>query len=124
MFNDELLPELNRLDFAVSRWKRSLRAKVTDRLLFGAAAVTIGLYSGILPQDIGKVIAAVGGWQSASNILSDLNESMKDDLKAKEKRLLLHLEGACREVREPKEMAAHFVSFAQSPGEISGESER
>lgn len=54
-----------------------------DRILFGSIAATFGLYSGVLPPDLGKFVATLGGLKGLGDAMSDLNQSLKGYEKAR-----------------------------------------
>lgn len=83
MFEQEVLPEINQINNKVKNWKTSLRDGTKSKLLFGAGTVAAGLYSGILPTDIGKIVAAVGGYSGVSSLLENYNKSLKGEEEAK-----------------------------------------
>jgi hypothetical protein len=83
MFSDVVKPELNQINAKVKTWEMSLRESVKERMIFGTATVLIGLYSGLLPPDMGKLIAALGGVNAVSNLLSDYNKTLKESSEAR-----------------------------------------
>lgn len=83
MFNDIIVPEINIINKQINDRKKTIRSSISDKVLFGLGTVTVGLYSGIIPQDIGNVIAAIGGCKCAIDTLSDWNKSFKPDEEAR-----------------------------------------
>lgn len=86
LFRDQILPELNIINKKVNNWKSNLRSNVRDSIYIGAGSVSIGLYSGILPPEIGNILALFGGGKAISDILvnyknsfNDKNEAYKND---------------------------------------------
>ena len=75
MFKDQVLPELNKLDKTVKDWKSSLENSVFQKLLFGVGTVSIGMYSGVLPFDTKKIIAAFDGF---TGITKEQQEARKN----------------------------------------------
>ena len=82
-FQDIVLPELNLINKKVRDWKVGLRESIKEKTIFGSGAVSIGLYSGILPPNIASIVAAVGGASAVSGILMDYNKSLKDAQEAR-----------------------------------------
>jgi hypothetical protein len=73
IFNDTIRPEINKIELTVKRSKRILRAQIGEDLVFGAAFVSVGLFSGILPINIGEIVSALGGFHYTSSLFSKLN---------------------------------------------------
>lgn len=79
MFEDEIMPEINQINFKLKNWKSDLRVSSNEKLLLGFGTVAVGLISGILPENITEIIAAVGGYSA----LESYNKSLKPDNEAK-----------------------------------------
>ena len=77
MFRDEVVPELNRIDKKVREWKTTALGDAREKIVFGSGIVAIGLFTGILPPNIGQIVAAIGGASALTGILQDLNKSLK-----------------------------------------------
>ncbi len=56
-----MLPELNKIDALVVNEQGRLRRSATLDLLVGAAAVGVGLFSGLLAPEGGRLLAELGG---------------------------------------------------------------
>lgn len=67
-FDDLIRPELNRIDLAVKNSKKLLWGSLKREVLFATGLVTIGLYGGLLPPNIGAIVAALGGFKFASGV--------------------------------------------------------
>jgi hypothetical protein len=68
VFSDVVKPELHKIDLAMKSARKIL---VRDAIVDGAVAagfVTVGLFSGILPLNIGAVIAGLGGYHFADRL--------------------------------------------------------
>lgn len=76
LFRDQIIPEINIIDKKIKNWQDNARETLREKVLFGAGALSIGLYSGLLPSDIGQVVAAVGGG-SLVKALIDFNKTLK-----------------------------------------------
>lgn len=77
-FRDQLLPEINKIDKRVRDWKEKTHESLREKLIFGSGAVSVGLYAGMLPPDIGQVIAAIGGGSAIAGALMDYNKTLKE----------------------------------------------
>lgn len=77
VFRDQVLPEINIIDKKIKDWKFSTRESLREKIIFGAGAVSIGLYAGILPPDIGQFVAAAGGGSAVMGALMDFNKTLK-----------------------------------------------
>jgi hypothetical protein len=71
-FNDIINPELNKIDQTINNTKKISYKKLTKDLLVGSCFIGIGLFSGILPSNIGAIVAALGGFNYASKISDDI----------------------------------------------------
>lgn len=60
LFQDTVQPELNRIDKAVDDFRRSLRGTAIKSTAIAGVALTVGLFSGILPSAVGALIASFG----------------------------------------------------------------
>ncbi|OGP75616.1 MAG: hypothetical protein A2W09_04470 [Deltaproteobacteria bacterium RBG_16_50_11] len=83
-FNDKVLPEIHKMDLKVKHSKKLLRDSIRSNIIFGAGVITIGLASGFLPSDVGKIIASLGGLQFGIDALKNLNELLKEPPSVKE----------------------------------------
>jgi hypothetical protein len=83
VFRDEVLPEIATIEKGIRDWKSNARSQIGERIVFGAGAVTLGLYTGILPSDIGQLVAALGGTSAAAGVLMDWNKTLKDKQQAR-----------------------------------------
>lgn len=83
VFRDEVLPEINGLKKRINDWKTNTRESLGEKLIFGTGAVTLGLYAGILPADIGQLVAALGGTSAAAGVLMDWNKTLKEKQQAR-----------------------------------------
>jgi hypothetical protein len=83
IFRDRVLPEINRITKKVEDWKTKQRNALSDSVLFGTGAVVIGLYSGVLPPNIGELVAAFGGLRAVSDTLNQYNQTLKESQEAR-----------------------------------------
>ncbi|MFS1563027.1 MAG: hypothetical protein ACL7AX_04905 [Candidatus Arsenophonus phytopathogenicus] len=56
-----VLPEINLINKKLKDYQIKKRNNFRDKLIFGSGAVAFGLYSGVLPSNIGSILAAIGG---------------------------------------------------------------
>lgn len=68
--NDIVRPEINKMNLAVKTNKKMLSYKTRKELLISAGIITLGVFSGILPYDISKIIGVIGGCKFAQTIIS------------------------------------------------------
>ena len=52
-------------------------------MIFGTGAVTVGLYAGFLPADIGSIVAALGGGSAVAGSIMDYNKTFKEKQEAR-----------------------------------------
>lgn len=78
VFRDEVLPEINLIEKKIRDWKSKTRESLKEKLIFGSGAITVGLYSGVLPPDIGQIVAALGGGSAVIGALIDYNKTLKE----------------------------------------------
>lgn len=83
VFRDKILPEINSIDKKVKDWKVKSRESLKEKLIFGSGAVSIGLYAGMLPPEIGKIVAAVGGGSAIVGAVMDYNKTLKEKIEAR-----------------------------------------
>lgn len=83
VFRDEILPEVNRITKKVTDWKSSARQSIGEKMIFGTGAVTLGLYAGILPANIGQIVAALGGGSAIAGALMEFNKTFKEKQQAR-----------------------------------------
>jgi hypothetical protein len=78
-FDDEIRPELNRIDLAMSNARRIASVSTLTDAAVVFASVSIAAFSGLLPTTLGippelvGVGAALGGWQGAKGLASKLS---------------------------------------------------
>ncbi|MCP4605882.1 MAG: hypothetical protein GY847_36110 [Proteobacteria bacterium] len=85
IFQDIIRPELNKIDLAVRRNKRTLLRAVTRDVLFATGAIAIGMYSGLVTPEVGEAIAKLGGLKflidmaKNTNSTFDIPENIKEN---------------------------------------------
>ena len=83
IFRDQLLPEINLIEKKVKDWKSNAREGIAEKLLFSTAIATVGLYEGLLPANIGEIVAAVGGVSAVAGTLMEYNKTLKEKQEAR-----------------------------------------
>lgn len=83
IFRDQLLPEINIIDKKVKDWKSNTRESISQKLLFGTATASFGLYGGVLPTNIGEILAALGGASAVASSLMEYNKTFKEKQEAR-----------------------------------------
>ncbi|WP_237654170.1 hypothetical protein [Cronobacter malonaticus] len=71
IFRDTVLPEINLINKKLKDYQIKKRNNLRDKLIFGSGAVAFGLYSGVLPSNIGSILAAIGGGSAIVSSMID-----------------------------------------------------
>lgn len=79
LFRDKINPELNKIEQTIKRNKKQLTGSIVKDVIFTSSIVSIGLYSGILPKDIGKVVAAIGGTKFLYELYNKIGKRFSTD---------------------------------------------
>lgn len=72
-FDDEIRPEINRMNQTIKKAKKLIAADIKKDLIVGSTFVSVGLFSHLLPPNIAQIVAAVGG----INYLGKFGENVK-----------------------------------------------
>lgn len=83
IFRDQLLPEINIIEKKVNDWKSDIRESISQKIFFGAATASFGLYSGFLPSNIGDILATLGGASAVAGSLMEYNKTLKEKQEAR-----------------------------------------
>jgi hypothetical protein len=83
-FRDQILPEINKIDKKIKDWKVKTQESLKEKILFGSGAVSIGLYAGMLPANIGQIVAAIGGGSAVAGAVMDYNRTLKEKNEARD----------------------------------------
>ncbi|WP_026600861.1 hypothetical protein [Methylomonas sp. 11b] len=83
MFRDQVLPEINIIEKKVKDWKSKSRESLKEKVIFGSGAISVGLYAGLLPPNIGQIIAAIGGGTAVVGAMMDYNKTLKEKEEAR-----------------------------------------
>lgn len=78
IFNDVVKPELNRLDATFKNARRVLRRELATDAIAATAFVGLGLFSGILPENIGQIVAAMGGFHYTQRISNKVSKFLAE----------------------------------------------
>lgn len=79
MYRDKILPELNNINLTIKNNKKNLTGSIVSDVVFASSIVSVGLYKGLLPADIGQVLAAIGGVKFAYDLYSKVGKYIKED---------------------------------------------
>jgi hypothetical protein len=97
LYHDVLRPRIAKLKSEADAWARSARRKAA-KVACSLAAIALGVVSGLLPADLAKLFAAVGG----VSLLRDIGEALANirrkptEVRNSDLYLLLGLDGAAR----------------------------
>jgi hypothetical protein len=78
IFDDIVRPEVNKIDSTIKNSRKLLKESIRQDSVFGAGFVSVGLFSGILPPNIGQILAALGGFKYVSGLLDKTNQLFKE----------------------------------------------
>lgn len=73
-FDDIVRPELNNIELAIKNSRKLLWGSLTQDIIFGTGFITVGLFSGLLPPNIGEIVAALGGFNFVAGSLDKINK--------------------------------------------------
>lgn len=79
MFRDQINPELNKIEQTIKRNKKNLIGSVARDITFASSIISVGLYSGLLPKDIGKIVAALGGTKFFYELYNKMGKTFSRD---------------------------------------------
>lgn len=84
IFRDTVLPEINLINKKLKDYQIKKRNNLRDKLFFGSGAVAFGLYSGVLPSNIGSILAAIGGGSAIVSSMIDYKSAFlsKDEIRS------------------------------------------
>jgi hypothetical protein len=84
IFRDTVLPEINLINKKLKDYQTKKRNNLRDKLIFGSGAVAFGLYSGVLPTNIGSILAAIGGGSAIVSSMIDYKSAFlsKDEIRS------------------------------------------
>lgn len=79
IFRDKINPELNKIEQTIKRNRKHLTGSIVKDIIFVSSIASIGLYSGLLPKDIGKIVAAVGGTRLLYDMYNKMGKALTSD---------------------------------------------
>ncbi|WHX29180.1 hypothetical protein QNK09_19005 [Brevibacillus agri] len=79
IYKEKIYPELNKINLTIKRNKKNLTGSIVKDVLFASSIISIGLYSGILPPDIGKIVAAIGGTRFLYELYNKIGKAIETD---------------------------------------------
>ncbi len=77
-FNDTVRPELNNIELTIKNSRKLLWGSLAKDLIFGTGFITVGLFSGLLPPNIGEIVAALGGFNFVSGSLDKISKLVQE----------------------------------------------
>jgi hypothetical protein len=77
-FSDVVRPEINKINLSIKNSRKLLADSVRQDIVLGAGFVSLGLFGGFLPPNIGELVAALGGYQYASDLIGNVNSLTKE----------------------------------------------
>lgn len=80
LFTDQVRPELARIDLTLRNSRRYLYGTIALDAVVLAGFVGIGLFSGLLPYDMDKVLAAIGGYKCLTDLKGKIDQLRKDTI--------------------------------------------
>lgn len=86
LFDDLVRPEINKIESTVQNAKRALRRDISKDIVVGAGFVSIGLFGGFLPPNIGKIISALGGIHYSSKLFENVRDLFLEPLEARKEK--------------------------------------
>jgi hypothetical protein len=78
VFDDIVRPELNNINLTIKNSQKLLWGALTKDVVFGAGFITVGLFSGLLPPNIGEIVAALGGFNFVSSSLDKISKLVQE----------------------------------------------
>lgn len=75
---DVIEPELNKMDHVIRENKQLLTGQLQQDIIFGSGMISVGLFTGIFPPNVGEVFAALGGYKFVNSVLDKANSLLKE----------------------------------------------
>jgi len=76
-YQDEIRPELNRITLTLKNNRKLLWGNVKSNIFLASTYVSATLFSGILPSNIDKIVASIGGFGFSKSIGQDIIKMIK-----------------------------------------------
>ena len=77
IYQDEIRPELNKINLTLKNNKKILWGNIKSNVFLASTYISTSLFTGILPTNIDKIVASVGGFGFAKNIGQDVLKLLK-----------------------------------------------
>lgn len=77
LFYDEIKPEINKMNLVLSNNKKAMWGSIKSNIFLASTYISATLFAGILPANIEKIVASVGGFGFAKNIGQDVLSLLK-----------------------------------------------
>jgi len=78
IFQDVVRPQLEKIDATLKTARATLAAGMVQDAALASGVVGVGLFSGLLPMNIGAILSAIGGYHFADSLLSKARELAMD----------------------------------------------
>jgi hypothetical protein len=85
-FNDEVLPELNKINLTLKNSRKLILNDLTKDFFLGSTIVTIGLFTNLLPANINQVLATLGGINYADKFANNVKKLLTRESEIKNNR--------------------------------------
>ena len=76
-FQETVRPEINKIELAIKNSEKMFSKAIAKDIVFGSGLVSIGLFSGILPEHLGQIFAALGGSKYLSSLFDNFTNLIK-----------------------------------------------
>jgi hypothetical protein len=86
LFNDVIRPEITKIELAVRKSRKLLVKSLAQDVIIASGAVGIGLFSGLLPHDIGTAPLGLGGLHYSPKFVRNLTELCAEPRQAMDSR--------------------------------------
>ena len=86
LFDDVIRPEIAKIELAVRRSRKLLVKSLAQDVIVASGAVVIGLFSGLLPHEIGTAALGLGGLHYSPKFVSKLTELCAEPRQAMDSR--------------------------------------
>jgi hypothetical protein len=77
LYLDEIQPEINKINLTLSNNKKLLWGNIKSNIFLASTYISTSLFTGILPTNIDKVVASIGGFGFAKSISQDILSLIK-----------------------------------------------
>lgn len=77
LYLDEIQPEINKINLTLKNNKKMLWGNIKTNVLLASTYISTSLFTGILPTNVDKVVASIGGFGFAKSIGQDVLKLIK-----------------------------------------------